>query len=200
MFTTNIGIGRKITLAVMVVTLCAVANSAGPASAILMLPSFQTVDAASFDFFLNGTRDDLWPSTLQSRHIGGAICFDSTTATNALCIGGGYQSIKNHFAAFARQPQSSAFSFDTEDSLGRRTLLGNMRNAWSRGSETWTQSSHVATTMLAEPIRATWSLYLRSLRNPLGAGYDNSINRFATVEAEIPVVRVACAPTQTLSN
>lgn len=130
MFTATIGIRERIILAVMVVTLCAVANSVGPASAILMIPSIQTVDRPGFDFFLNGTSDELWPSTLESRHIGGTACINSdAAATDAACIGGGYPAIHNYFAAFKYQPQLSSYNFDTEDRLGRRTILGNIRSS-----------------------------------------------------------------------
>ncbi|KFZ08558.1 hypothetical protein V502_09300 [Pseudogymnoascus sp. VKM F-4520 (FW-2644)] len=201
MFTATIGIGRRIILAVMVVTLCAVANSAGPASAILMIPSIQTINRAGFDFFLNGTSDDLWPSTLESRHIGGAACINTeAAASDASCIGGGYPAIHNHFTAFEQRPESTSFNFDTEDRLAQRTILGNIRMAWSRGSETWTQSSHAATIMIAEPIRARWSYCLRYLTNIWAKRYDYSDNRGATVETEVPAVRVACVPTQNLSS
>lgn len=201
MFTATIGIGRRTILAVMVVTLCAVANSAGPASAILMIPSIQTIDRAGFDFFLNGTSDDLWPSTLESRHIGGSACINTeAAATDASCIGGGYPAIHNHFTAFEQRPASTSFNFDTEDRLGQRTILGNIRMAWPRGSETWAQLSHAATIMIAEPIRARWSYCLRYLTNIWAKRYDFSDNRGATVETEVPAVRVACVPTQNLSS
>ncbi|OBT65403.1 hypothetical protein VE03_06038 [Pseudogymnoascus sp. 23342-1-I1] len=185
----------------MVVTLCAVANSAGPESAILMIPPVQTIDRAGFDFFLNGTSDELWPSTLESQHIGGAVCINTdAAATDASCIGGGYPTIYNHFTAFTQQPQSSSFNFDTEDRLGQRTILGNIRNAWSGGSETWTQSSHSAIMMIAEPIRAMWSFNLRYLTDIWEERYDYSDNQDATVEGQVPAVRVACVPTQNLSS
>ncbi|KFY69337.1 hypothetical protein V496_00339 [Pseudogymnoascus sp. VKM F-4515 (FW-2607)] len=135
---------------------------------------------AEFDFLLNGTIDELWPSTLEGQHIGGAACIDTDgAATDSSCIGGGYPIIHNHFTAFTQQHQSSSFDFDTEGRLGQRTIQGNIRN---------------------EPRRAMWSYNLRYLTNIWAKRDDYSDSRGATVKGEVPAVRVACVPIQNLPS
>ena len=49
----------KALLGCLILGFCMVANSVGPSSAILMIPANQTWPTAQYDFYLNGTNDDL---------------------------------------------------------------------------------------------------------------------------------------------
>ena len=60
---------------------CLLALFAGPAIALLLMPSF-TEDwyAGGTSFYLVGTEEDLYPSALYGRHAGGEACLDVTPA------------------------------------------------------------------------------------------------------------------------
>jgi len=186
--------------AFLVLLFCFAANSAGPASAILMIPKNQTWPTAHYNFFLNGTAKDLWPGKLEREHIGGDNCTDFRAAMQQpSCNAGGFPSLSQYFSTFTAYPQSFAFLFDTQDGLGKMNFEGNIRNGWSRGSETWTKAPHMSTLLVQEPIRQVWSYHLRDLKSKKDRRTDYSNIRTARVRCEIPAVRTACVPVANLS-
>ena len=68
----------------------------GPASAILLLPRSQTVTVGRTKYYLNGTADDFWPSTVTSG-TEGAICSSVNATQYAMCPSGGYFSLRYNF-------------------------------------------------------------------------------------------------------
>lgn len=165
-----------------------------------MIPRNQTWYTAEYDFFLNGTVGDLWPDKLERQHIGGENCSDFQAAMiTPSCNAGGFPSLSQYFSTFKTYPQSSAFLFDTQDGLGRMNFEGNIRNDWSRGSETWIKAPHLATLMVQEPIRKAWNYYLRYLKARRDRRADYSNIRTARVHCEIPAVRTVCMPVANLS-
>ncbi|RDL36233.1 uncharacterized protein BP5553_06845 [Venustampulla echinocandica] len=190
---------HKVVIAFMAILFCVVANSAGPSSAILMIPKNQTWPSANYDFVLNGTKsEDLWPLTLTERNIGSPHCSDSQKAIeDPSCIAGAYQSIGHYFNSFISFPQGNSFVFDVADALTIRTMQGNVRNSISYGSETWTMAPHAATVAVQEPIRAVWSQRLANLE---GTNLKLSDLRAGRVDTTVPVVRTACVPMRNLSS
>ena len=55
---------QKLRIRIVLLLAGSLAITAGPASAILMIPRQQAWAADTFDFYLNGTTDDFWPSQL----------------------------------------------------------------------------------------------------------------------------------------
>lgn len=201
----------RILLGLFLFFLCFTANSAGPASAILMLPRNETWPTTEYDFFINGTLDDLWPSELTLKHIGPSVeaCGNFSAAMlNPSCNAGGFPAISQYFSTFKQFPPSHAFTFDTQDGLAKMNFEGDIRNGWSAGSETWIKAPHMATVMVQEPLRAKWSFNLRFLKEYKGdqkklaqvfrndnlKSLDYSQVRTSRARVEIPVVRTACAP------
>lgn len=172
-----------------------VAGLAGPSSAILMIPRNQTWSTATWEYYLTGTTNDLWPAVLQQQHTGGSDCNSPNATDNAFCVSGGYSALFHHFSVFTQMPQSNAFTIDVEDKATKQTLKGNIRNNWQPDSETWTQAPHAATTVLEEPLREVWSFNLRYTSGNL---VYSSI-RTVRSETRFPVVRTVCVPLQNIS-
>lgn len=191
--------GHRVVIGLMAILFCVLANSAGPSSAILMIPQNQTWPSAKYDFFLNGTKlNDIWPPTLTDRNIGGPQCNDSQMAIeDPSCVGAAYQPISHYFSSFISYPQGDSFVFDAADALTIRTLQGSVRSSGTYGGETWTMAPHAATVAVQEPIRAVWSLRLQDLSNSkMGLSYS----RTGRVDVTVPVVRTACVPMRNLSS
>jgi hypothetical protein len=174
-----------------------VAATAGPSSAILMIPRNRTWPTGGIDFYLNGTVDQLWPSVLTVDNLGGSACNTPNAILYPHCAAGGYQAFINHYTNFGAASELQYFTFDLADNVSTRTIEGNIRNNWQFRSETWTQAPHVATATIQEPIREAWSYYLRwitSKGNPSRFWFSN--RRTARVKTQIPVVRTVCYESQ----
>jgi hypothetical protein len=177
-----------------------IASTAGPSSAILMIPQVLDWDTGDVDFYLNGTATQLWPTPLTIDHIGPDNCNSSDAIQDPYCAAGGYPALYAHFSALTEFPYSSAFTLNIEDSLTKGTLQGNIRNDWQEGSETWTQSPHAATAAIEEPVREDWSFGLLSRRQTNAIRYQYSDSRRVQVQTQIPFVRTACVPTTNLTS
>lgn len=84
-----------------------IAVTAGPAVAVLLIPREHTWPAGGTKYWINGSSEDLWPSTLNIKHympglgagIYGASCSSSNAYTNALCPAGGYMALASRFSS-----------------------------------------------------------------------------------------------------
>src|SRR5271155_795712 len=146
-----------------------IAATAGPSSAILMIPQNRTWPTGSINFYLNGTVDQLWPSILTGSDIGGPGCDLPEATSDPHCAAGGYVPLKAHYDNLNINPLMD-FSFIVTDNVTTRVLQGNIRNSWETGSESFMQSPHVATGALEEPIRQAWSLALRNITANVPSG------------------------------
>ena len=172
-----------------------IAATAGPSSAILMIPKNQTWPAGSISFYLNGSTDQLWPVNLTSANAGGPNCLTSNATAYSRCAAGGSKNLYSYFSQLNSLPQSNYFTFNLADDVSMRSIQGNTRNDWQVGSETWAATAHVATTAIEEPLRQAWSFWLRGISigpNAWRYGYSNL--RTVQVHTQFPVVRTACVP------
>lgn len=130
-----------------------IARTAGPSSAVFMVPSKQTWPGGWTQFFLNGTLDDLWPSTLTASHIGDQSCTDADIATkNPYCVAGGFQALQQwsstlDFASGGRAKIGPLLHMNELDSLMQQTMQGYIRqpSRAARYKDTWAQATHSAT-------------------------------------------------------
>lgn len=190
-------IAYKVALVFLGLSFCGLANTVGPTSAMLMIPTNQTWQTSSYMFSMNGSQAQLWPDVLTAEHIGTTSCSDASFALGSpSCVAGGYSSLLPYFYGFNRYPKQFAFSFDTTDGLSKRTSYGNIRNTWELESETWVQSAHVAPTILAEPIRSLWAFNLRFLPD----NWQWSGICSAKLKSKVPVVRAVCIPNVNLEQ
>lgn len=178
-----------------------------------MIPQNQTWSTGGISFYINGTADQLWPTILTASHIGGSNCNTSEATSNPCCAAGGFNPLYNHYDIFNTNPLSD-FTFTIADSLTMRTLQGDIRNSWESGGQTWTQSPHVATAVIEEPLRQAWSSALRRVwanfplgdtafgnitSDPRSSHYVYADIRTAQVQTQFPVVRTVCVPSENLT-
>ncbi|KAM0797049.1 hypothetical protein BDR22DRAFT_489094 [Usnea florida] len=79
-----------------------ITTTAGPASAVLMLPR-PTWHYFTTEIWLNGTADVFWPTALTSDHVGGARCRGIRGWNSIDCIAKGLAYIESHYAYFRAQ-------------------------------------------------------------------------------------------------
>ncbi|USP81540.1 hypothetical protein yc1106_08814 [Curvularia clavata] len=84
-----------------------IAVTAGPAVAVLLIPREQTWPAGGTKYWINGSSEDLWPSTVDIRHympdrgvgVFGPGCSSSDAYKNALCPAGGYEALASRYSS-----------------------------------------------------------------------------------------------------
>ena len=194
------------------------AITAGPASAMLMIPRHQAWAADNFNFYLNGTEDDFWPSPLtyedRVRDWGISNCRGSTATRTAVFPAGGYHLLWAHFTASTihdvnnvvydvNNLESKQSKVDIDSPLEHvptHTVSGNIRGLTK---ETWMLTTHAATDRLQKLLTDVWQAVMfqmsTNIRNDRSRYHLFSTSTSA-VHTRIPVVRVACAPAQNLSE
>ncbi|KAF2840116.1 hypothetical protein M501DRAFT_1030375 [Patellaria atrata CBS 101060] len=93
-----------------------IAATAGPATAILIIPRQIVYPAGSTEFYINGSREELWPRHVEMSHympnytndFGESIdCQSSKGYLSAVCPTGGFLPLMDHFASAAIGNSSS---------------------------------------------------------------------------------------------
>jgi hypothetical protein len=173
-----------------------IALTAGPSSAVLMVPSQQAWSGGWTQFFLNGTGEDLWPTVLAKDHTGSDTCKDAEAAvSDPSCIAGEFLALKQWSSTLGFVPGNvkigPLFHIKALDGL----ILGYIRQ--SRGlemyKETWAQATHSATAVVQEQLRGAWQVGIHRIGGTYGRlRYGN--DSVSTVEVQIPAVRVICSP------
>jgi hypothetical protein len=92
-----------------------ISASAGPSSAILMIPQNRTWSTGVIDFYLNGTSNQLWPTKLNATHIEQG-CLIPGAAFEPYCPAGGYQALDFHYRTLKMNPLMD-FSFVVTDDI-----------------------------------------------------------------------------------
>ncbi len=209
---------KKFRLCAALLLAGALAITAGPASAVLMIPRQQTWTADTLDFYLNGTKDDFWPSRLTyESHVqdwGVSNCQGSEATSTAVCPAGGYHSLRDHFTASTiydvnnvihdiHNPQANQIRTDIDSPLEQvptHTIFGNIRGL---STETWSFTTHAATDRLQKLLTDVWQSAIFQMRYDVlndRSRYEFFSTSTSTVQTQIPVVRVGCAPAQNLSE
>ena len=102
---------RRFRLYMIIVMAGAIAAVVGPAAAVLLLPRSQNVPAGGTSYFLNGTAEQFWPSTVDSSSEL-EVCSQPNATLYAVCPSGGYESLRLTLRNF------NYSSFNSESRVG----------------------------------------------------------------------------------
>lgn len=210
---------RRLTLLIVISGILAI--TAGPATAILLIPSQVQYPAGSTMYYINGSADNLWPSKLLLSHylplfnnsIGEAIdCAGNEGYKSAVCPSGGYLALANSFSAGTRQneaggsvstdyaftrtkgPQLSGISIVSHSGQVAPMQITPVRLDWN-SSETLMVTAHGATINLQQRLNFAWSRVMQHTTGFSATG-NARLTTFASqltaVHSQIPAVRVVC--------
>lgn len=121
-----------------------IAITAGPASAVLMLPRPTNWHDFTTTFWLNGTPDVYWPTKLTSAHVGGPQCRGVLGLTTIQCVAKGLADLENYFEYF---PADTAYEITTPESEFPRILEAVPRYP-EMSAEAWSVAPHAATSLI----------------------------------------------------
>ncbi|KIX00567.1 uncharacterized protein Z518_09632 [Rhinocladiella mackenziei CBS 650.93] len=163
-----------------------ITNFAGPASALLMMPTMQNWQIRHGDLDLNATNDQLWPASLTINNIGGSDCLNgaSLSGTSNRCINNGYLPLYGNWQSRGPDYFDGTVTIMPDDFSGGRVIHGHNPGPAQQGnSDTWASTPHAAVSHLLTSIwwNATWK------------GTLSGIGSTALVEVPSPWVRVKCA-------
>lgn len=86
------------------------ATTVGPASALLFIPIQLWIRSSRTDFYIRGTKDELWPETLNRNHTGPDFCSISPLPTDiASCLNGAWRALVSAVGFIS--PTRPLFSF-----------------------------------------------------------------------------------------
>lgn len=201
---------RRAAIVLYLIIATALAALAGPSCAVLLIPQSQEWAAGGTDFYLNGTADELWPTTLSALSGSlGEFCNSADATRCGVCPSGGYYSLLSHYA------RSDGRTYNNEVPPYARRLSGN--NAyWSFASSTPVSTRTVSlmlgdgsaqnptgfvqptlgVSIVLEQLTQDWWHSLQSKRGY--AGY-NIEDRIAESDTTMPTTRVRCSAAQNMS-
>lgn len=161
-----------------------IASTAGPATAVLLIPRTISFPVGYSDYYINGTADHLWPTYIgldkylpnyTNAHGEAIDCASNYGYTSAVCPSGGYLSLLNHFSAgtmgnrggiattssqtpgiFAQSVRGGILVQSPRGQVAPQTLSGLVRN--EDISETYSYATHGATTNLQMQLNYDWYL------------------------------------------
>ncbi|KAI9862175.1 MAG: hypothetical protein M1824_001556 [Vezdaea acicularis] len=174
-----------VVLSIFVIT--ALATVAGPASAVLMLPRQTDRIVYTRQFWLNGSLDDLFPTTLNATHIGDISpsdngCTQPNSFIDTGCISVAYQKLQ---ALFDSAPSISHWDWTfitREPSFARVVAVQEKANG--SNPETWARTPHAATAYVQNLLWWDPSWWIRFKESENG--------RRSTVRSQSASVRTAC--------
>ncbi|KAM0813383.1 hypothetical protein AB5N19_13376 [Seiridium cardinale] len=157
-------------------------------------------------FWLNGSDAQLWPTELDNNYMPD-YSHRCSSADNILydskCPSSGFLPLYQHFSTFWNFPDMNGIEFDVEEFGMRKTLYSICSS--DPTAETWTYTTHAATSMLLDAMRSLYYLALIYLkgRRPLQSPYPKYLDvaqrmRFA-VQTYVPAVRTACLANRTFT-
>jgi hypothetical protein len=174
---------------------------AGPASALLLIPSFtDSWNAGGIDFWLAGTSDTLWPDHLEARHAGGTLCLDASpeiviTAplNSSSCVWQGHTQLAEGLKDRHFDWQSN---ISINDGVVKRQLSRQQTGA--TGAETWVLGVHLSAARLSRLLADEWVTAIQWSTAARGPGRLANYRKAASgqgqarVRSWIPAVRTAC--------
>ncbi|CAD6590448.1 MAG: hypothetical protein ASARMPREDX12_004370 [Alectoria sarmentosa] len=157
-----------------------IATTAGPASAILMLPRPTNWPEFTTDFWLNGTADVYWPSKLTSDHLGGPRCSSDRGLGTIECVAKGISSLESFYNYYRSQ---SGYEISTVESQFPRILQAIPRKA-GISAESWSVAPHAATSLLKNDLWYDPHWY--------PANFHSTGIRYAETYSQAAAVRTVC--------
>lgn len=199
----------------------ALAATIGPSSAILMLPRSQNFPAGGVSFYLNGSADQFWPSTVIAASEPDYCLFANTTQY-AVCPSGGFDSLRQTLKAFNYSsfcvgsgggsryaPLCQAkgadgnrewnnFLVQSSEKLIPPLINGVRSPFWGNNGSAAVQP-HAATAVLAQQLVGEWWDTTQHENAVNNHEFKWSYDLESLVSATNPFVRTACTAAQNLS-
>lgn len=197
-----------------------IAVTAGPAVAVLLIPREHTWPAGGTKYWINGSSEDLWPSTLDIKHympdlgagIFGASCSSSNAYTNALCPAGGYMALANRFSSSDNPrpwsaPKDSRYIpadfliWSPEGQVPPYSLASAQRARVALESSA--TGVHGPAAWVAATINDEWQIAADAIpvdSNSPFARYRYYNQMKSIIETWVPAVRVVCSPLQAFKS
>lgn len=177
----------KIYLLVTLVVCSILASVVGPASALLFLPTQLWLPAASTDFYLAGTENELYPLKLTLNNTGPAYCKASPLRLEDHCIHSGWRTLYAEMETLG--PVRPGWSLLMPDKSSR-TINGVVETDLETWAVTMTTAMAKHMDNLATLNGIAWSFAKgrnRRLRDFVGDG-----GGYAVVWGKMPVTRTVC--------
>ena len=201
---------RTTAITVFLILAGGLAAFAGPSCAVLLIPQTQDWPAGSANVYLNGSKEQLWPTGLS------AILTDSRqscTSPNAVdsgvCPSGGYYSLWTHYAQtgpqtfshvipeYARQLSGNNYYWSLGSSVPvqARTISLGMWNTSNLDGTSFIQPRLDVAVILNQRMQTWW----QGLQSQRGYAGDNVEDRAAVAHLLNPITSVRCATVQNMS-
>ncbi|KAF2106418.1 hypothetical protein BDV96DRAFT_675435 [Lophiotrema nucula] len=181
-------------IAILVVC-CVIASVAGPASALLFLPSESWLPAGSTEYYLRGTKSQLWPQNLTAADIGPTQCLETPPSLYFTCLHGGYLPLRNiiNIDGMLAITEWEAFVKDAQRPRIIRGIYPNLKKE-GNAHEQWAYTLHAATLWHARDLvfkhDDAWE-YTSKMNQRM----EDSVGLVQT-EGLLPVTRTVCGPLQ----
>ncbi|KAH6976404.1 hypothetical protein BKA56DRAFT_688086 [Ilyonectria sp. MPI-CAGE-AT-0026] len=164
---------RSIGLIVLLVVCGFIAVLAGPAAAILMLPTVVDWPVGGVIYWINGTNEQLWPQRLTADSLLGYGCDNQNAQLyDPRCPSAGFPSLYQHFSNWRGSP---------------------ITDSWA-----WTSHGPTASTLnVAADLHNHYQEQLLAdgkLPSPLTKNIAWASSKSFTVSSKVPAVRVKCTP------
>ncbi|KAL2846346.1 hypothetical protein BJX68DRAFT_268810 [Aspergillus pseudodeflectus] len=202
---------RKVALIVVIIIAGIIATLAGPASAVLLVPESQDWSAGGTPFYLSGTEDVLWPSSLAGDLSElQQLCGNGRSTHLGVCPGGGYQSLWSHWGTlnsstyqsesirpYAKELSGSQFYWrvsSPSSMVAPLYALGDVQPG-PNGKTTLVQPHAAPATVLQQVSKDWWEAL--SVQKGLAANQVDDRVAAATFKNAITVAR--CGPPEKLS-
>ena len=194
---------RKVGLLAFLVSAGAIATPAGPSCAVLLLPHTQSWPAGGTEIYLNGTKDDFWPSTLTGHgSCPESLCTSSESTSYGICPSGGFHSIRAHYMRldyrnffhpvqpFATKLSGSSYYWPIESAQPIDTRLISL------GGPQFLIQPHAGVSVLLEQVMHDW---WEALISNNGFQASNIGDRAAVAQVLSPITHVKCATARNMS-
>ncbi|KAL8748045.1 MAG: hypothetical protein Q9190_000130 [Brigantiaea leucoxantha] len=199
---------RKVQLLLFLILAGALALLAGPSCAVLLVPQTQDWPAGGTVFFLNGTKDDFWPVSLDYRPSPAtSLCSSSNGTKYAICPSGGFYSLWSHYAKVDHSNYKNLVPSYAKDLSGNRyywtsenlpPLTTRTISLGSADGNAFFVQPHLSVAVLLDQLMHDWwtTLLLKYKLNERNV--DD--RRAASSKVYSPFVNVQCAPATMLSS
>lgn len=184
---------RKVAFLFLLIICILLGAIAGPASALLFIPTQGWLDAGSTDFYLRGSESDLWPQHLTTDLIA-PECLGSRLSLSVKCPGGGWEGVREgyHYAGADEDWRWDTFALDHKDPRIIHTFDHRNSNS-SHDYGVWSIAPHLATanvaTLVHDHHNKAWLHATGMKRKIRDAGVWMAIT-----DGKHPVVRTSCGP------
>lgn len=180
-----------------------IANTAGPSSALLMLPTSGAWPGGGTPFYLIGNYSSLWPSYLGKDSVGGSACLSPSSemlSRDALntsgCIWYSASSLAQNIKDWHLNDLISKLTIVDISNERSITYIASMDPTYL---DTWAVSSSAAIGLISSQIYHLWlsAIYYAPIVQPYFSFYHTLKYRIrsattATVQSPLPVVRTRC--------